>query len=92
MHIVLTTIIILVASVTLASAVVLYGTNLFQGAIQQESFTVFSTKLWVHSSDDNGLVWGAFSARNGGDKTVSINKISIHDKTFLSHNGILTHQ
>ncbi len=77
MHIVLTTIIILVASVTLASAVALYGTSLFQGAIQQESFTVFSTKLWIHSSDDNGLAWGAFSARNGGDKTVSINKIFI---------------
>ncbi len=77
MHIVLTTIIILVASVILASAVVLYGTSLFQSATQQEYFTVFSTKLWVHSSDDNGLAWGAFSARNGGDKIVSLNKISI---------------
>ncbi len=55
MHIVLSTIIILVASVTLASAVVLYGTSLFQSATQQESFTVFSTKLWGHSSDD--YVW-----------------------------------
>jgi len=77
MHIVLTTIIILVASVILASAVVLYGTSLFQSATQQEYFTVFSTKLWVHSNDDNGLAWGAFSARNGGDKIVSLNKISI---------------
>ncbi len=77
MHIVLTTIIILVASLTLAVGVIQYGTSLFQGAAQQESFTVFGTKLWVHGSDDNGLAWGAFSARNGGDKILSINRISI---------------
>ena len=74
---VLTTIIILVASVVLGSGVVLYGTSLFQGAGLTESITVSGLSLWVHDSASDGLAWGAFSVRNSGDKLVSMDKISI---------------
>jgi len=74
---VLTTIIILVASVVLGSGVVLYGTSLFQGAGLTEAITVSGLKLWVHSTASEGLTWGAFSVRNSGDKLVSMDKISI---------------
>ena len=74
---VLTTIIILVASVVLGSGVVLYGTSLFQSGTAQESISVSGLKVWVHGTDTKGLAWGAFSVRNSGDKVVSVDKISV---------------
>jgi len=74
---VLTTVIILVASVVLGSGVVLYGASLFQGGTQQESISVSNVKVWVHSTDTNGLAWGAAGVRNTGDKVLSIDKIQI---------------
>ena len=78
---VLTTVIILVASVVLGSGVVLYGASLFQGSTQQESISVTSTKLWVHGTDTNGLSWGAAAVRNSGDKVISVDKIKIRGST-----------
>jgi len=74
---VLTTIIILVASVVLATGVVLYGTSLFQTSTQQEAITVSGLKMFVHATDPKGLAWGAFSVRNTGDKILSVDKITI---------------
>jgi len=74
---VLTTVIILVASVVLGSGVVLYGASLFQGGTQQESISVSGVKVWVHATDDNGLAWGAAKVRNTGDKVLSVDKIQI---------------
>jgi hypothetical protein len=74
---VLTTVIILVSSVVLGSGVVLYGTSLFQGGTQQEAITVSGIKVWVHSTDAEGLAWGAAKIRNTGDKIVSVDKIAI---------------
>jgi hypothetical protein len=74
---VLTTVIILVASVVLGSGVVLYGASLFQGGTQTESISVSGVKVWVHGTDDTGLAWGAAKIRNTGDKVVSIDKIQI---------------
>ena len=74
---VLTTIIILVASVVLASGVVLYGTSLFQSGTQQEAISVSGLKVWVHGTASDGLAWGAFAVRNSGDKIVSVDKIAI---------------
>ena len=73
----LTTVIILVSSVVLGSGVVLYGTSLFQGGTQTESISVENSKLWVHSTDSNGLAWGAAKIRNTGDKVVSVDKIQV---------------
>ena len=74
---VLTTVIILVASVVLAAGVVLYGTSLFQGGTQTENISVSETKIWVHTLDATGIAWGASAIRNTGDKVVAINKIQI---------------
>ena len=74
---VLTTVIILVASVVLGSGVVLYGTSLFQGSTQTEAISVSNTKIWVHSSATEGLAWGAAGVRNTGDKILSVDKITI---------------
>jgi len=74
---VLVTIIIMVASIVLASGVVLYGTTLFQGGAQQESISVSGLKMWVHGIDTNGLAWGAFAVRNTGDKVLSVDRIVV---------------
>ena len=74
---VLTTVIILVASVVLGSGVVLYGTSLFQGSVQIEQISVSGVKMWVHPSTPEGLAWGAADVRNSGDKVISINKIEV---------------
>ena len=74
---VLTTVIILVASVVLGSGVVLYGASLFQGGTQTESISVSGVKVWVHGTDSNGLAWGAAKIRNTGDKVVAVDKIQV---------------
>jgi hypothetical protein len=76
---VLTTVIILVASVVLGSGVVLYGASLFQGGTQQEAISVSGVKVWVLSSDPTGIgiAWGAAGVRNTGDKVLAVDKIQI---------------
>ncbi len=74
---VLVTIIIMVASIVLASGVVLYGTTLFQGGAQQESISVSGLKMWVHGTDPAGIAWGAFAVRNTGDKVLSVDRIVV---------------
>ncbi len=74
---VITTIIILVASVVLGSGVVLYSTSLFQSGTLTETISITGVKVWVHDIDPNGLAWGAFGVRNSGDKILSLDKISI---------------
>jgi len=74
---VLTTVIILVASVVLGSGVVLYGTSLFQGSTQTEAIAVSTPKVWVHTTASEGLAWGAAGVRNTGDKVLSVDKITI---------------
>ena len=74
---ILTTVIILVASVVLGSGVVLYGTSLFQGSTLTEQLTVSGAKLWVDPTDTNGHAWGAAGLRNSGDKAISVDLISV---------------
>lgn len=78
---VLTTIIILVASVVLGSGVVVYGTSLFQGGTQQEAISVQGMQLWVNATDTNGVAWGAAAIRNSGDKILSVDKIEVRGTT-----------
>jgi hypothetical protein len=78
---VLTTVIILVASVVLGSGVVLYGTSMFQTVAQQESIEVQGTQLWVNATDAAGDAWGAAGVRNNGDKILSVDTISIKGTT-----------
>jgi len=79
---VLTTVIILVASVVLGSGVVLYGTSLFQGSTQTEAIAVTTPKVWVHTTATDGLAWGAAGVRNTGDKVLSVDKIQIRGATI----------
>ncbi|TLX90583.1 MAG: hypothetical protein E6K93_05690 [Thaumarchaeota archaeon] len=72
---VITTMIILVASVVLGSGVVIYGTSLFQTGAQSETISTQGVKLWVNPTASKGISWGAAAVRNTGDKiesTVSI--------------------
>ena len=78
---VLTTIIILVASVVLGSGVVVYGTSLFQGGTQQEAISVQGVQLWVNATDANGVAWGAAAVRNSGDKILSVDKVEVRGTT-----------
>jgi hypothetical protein len=74
---VLTTLIILVASVVLGTGVVLYGTSLFQTSAQSSAISVTGTQVWVDSTGSSGWTWGAADVRNSGDKLLSVDKISI---------------
>jgi len=74
---VITTIIILVASVVLAAGVVLYATSLFQTGTLTESISITGVKIYVHADDAAGLAWGAFGVRNSGDKILSLDTISV---------------
>jgi len=78
---VLTTVIILVASVVLGSGVVLYGTSLFQTVAQQESVEVQGIQIWVNATDAAGDAWGAAGVRNNGDQILAVDTISIKGAT-----------
>ena len=74
---VLTTVIILVASVVLGSGVVLYGTSMFQTVAQQENIEVQGIQIWVNATDPLGDAWGAAGVRNNGDQILSVDTINI---------------
>ncbi|MEO9278180.1 MAG: hypothetical protein ABI340_10435 [Nitrososphaera sp.] len=74
---VLTTLIILVASVVLGTGVVLYGTSLFQTGAQSQGISTTGTSVWVDSSSGSGWAWGAADVRNSGDKLLSVDSIQI---------------
>lgn len=74
---VLTTMIILVASVVLGTGVVVYGTSLFQTGAQSEAISTQGTKLWVNATSSSGISWGAAAIRNTGDKLESVDTISV---------------
>lgn len=75
---VLTTLIIVVASVVLGTAVTLFGTSLFQSGSQQSAISVSNQHLWYHSAAAaNQATVGAFVVRNTGDKVVAIDSITI---------------
>jgi len=70
-------IVIMMASIALATGVVLYGVTLFQGASLVESIVVTEAKLWVYYPVSVNLSWGAFAARNNGDIVLSIDRIVV---------------
>jgi len=77
--VVMTTMIILVASVVLGTGVVIYGTSLFQTGGQQQSIVSQGIKLWVNSTvqGSTNYAWGAAAIRNNGDVLASVNTIQI---------------
>jgi len=75
--VVLANVIIIVAAVILGSGVVIYGSSLFQENTLIEGFRVSEVKVWIHTTDDVGVSWGAVGIRNTGDTTIAINKIIV---------------
>ena len=78
---VLTTVIILVASVVLGSGVVLYGTSLFQTVAQEQSIDVEGIQIWVNATDATGDAWGAVGVRNNGDQVLAVETIGVKGVT-----------
>jgi len=75
---VLTTLIILVASVVLGTGVVLYGTSLFQTGAQSSGVSTQGVHVWLNStSSPNTWTWGAAEIRNSGDKILSVDQINV---------------
>jgi hypothetical protein len=74
---VLTTIVILVASMVMGSGVVVFSTGLFQSGGSQQAVQVQGLKAWVNNTAASGYSWGAFAIKNTGDKIVSISSISL---------------
>ena len=74
---VLTTLIILVASVVLGTGVVLYGTSLFQTGAQSSGIAVQGVHVWANSTSTPTYVWGAAEIRNSGDKILSVDQINV---------------
>jgi hypothetical protein len=79
--VVMTTMIILVASVVLGTGVVIYGTSLFQTGGQTQSISSQGIKMWVNATNSTGVTWGAAAIRNNGDVLVSVNTIQIRGVT-----------
>jgi hypothetical protein len=84
--VVMTTMIILVASVVLGTGVVIYGTSLFQTGGQQQSIVSQGLKLWVNATTQTvvtgvtnpvNYAWGAAAIRNNGDVLASVNTIQV---------------
>jgi len=73
----ITTVLILVASVALGSGVVFFGVTLFQHGSEQEQLSVYNPKIWVHSQNQDGLSWGAAAIRNTGGTSLGIDLILI---------------
>jgi hypothetical protein len=76
---VLTTLIILVASVVLGTGVVLYGTSLFQTNSQSSGLAVQGAHVWINATSGmtTTYVWGAAEIRNSGDKILSVDQINV---------------
>jgi len=88
---VLTTIIILVASIVLGTAVVVYSTSLFQTGGQQQAIQVQGVKGWVNATTQAvtgnvpvavNYAWGAAAVRNIGDKILSVDTIQMRGTTI----------
>jgi hypothetical protein len=92
---VLTTIIILVASIVLGTAVVVYSTSLFQTGGQQQAIQVQGVKGWVNATTQTvvtgvsspvNYAWGAAAVRNSGDKILSVDTIQMRGSAIPFNN------
>jgi hypothetical protein len=75
---VITTLIILVVSILLASVVTFFATNVVSTRVQEESLYVSKQHIWVNS---NGVAEGAVMVTNNGGRDVVISKISVRGET-----------
>jgi hypothetical protein len=71
---VVTTLIILVVSILLASVLTFFATNVVSTRVQEESLSVTNQHIWVAS---DGAAVGAIMITNNGGRDVVINKINV---------------
>ncbi len=71
---VITTLIILIASVVLGAGVIFFGGSMFQSNTQSESIKVSNVHSWVNSTN---AATTAFVVQNTGSKAVTISSISL---------------
>jgi hypothetical protein len=75
---VITTLIILVVSILLASVVAYYATNVVSTRVQEESLHISKQHVWVNSDGD---AEAALMVTNNGGRDVVINKVSVRGQT-----------
>ena len=74
---VITTLIILVVSILLASVLVYFAVNVVSTRVQQESLSVSNVHIWVPSSAATGPVEAAMMITNTGGRDVVVSQIQV---------------
>lgn len=74
---VITTLIILIASVVLGAGVIFFGGSLFQTNTESESVQVSNAHAWSGNTPGAADSQAAFVVKNTGGKVVSINSVSL---------------
>jgi hypothetical protein len=77
---VITTLIILIASVVLAAGVIFFGGSLFQTNTENEAIQVSNAHIWVSNLNSSSSVAG-FVVQNTGGKVVSVQTITIRGQS-----------
>ncbi|AFU59852.1 hypothetical protein possibly linked to secE2 [Candidatus Nitrososphaera gargensis Ga9.2] len=80
---VITTLIILIASVVLGAGVIFFGGSMFQTNTQSESIKISNVHSWVTSTGDATT---AFVVQNTGSKAITINSISLRGVSVPTSN------
>jgi hypothetical protein len=75
---VVTTLIILVVSILLASVLTYFATNVVSTRVQEENLYVSKQHIWV---DSDGVAQGALMITNNGGRDVVINLIAVRGQT-----------
>jgi hypothetical protein len=76
---VITTLIVLIASVVLGAGVILFGGSLFQSNTETEAIQVSNEHIWVAKNGTSSV--GAFVVQNTGGKVVSLQSISVRGQS-----------
>jgi hypothetical protein len=72
---VITTLIILIASVVLGAGVIFFGGSLFQINTQNEEIRISNTHIWVSQNTTSSVA--AFVVQNTGAKAVAVNEVTV---------------
>ena len=81
---VITTLIILIASVVLGAGVIFFGGSLFQTNTENEAIQVSNTHIWVATNGTQSVA--GFVVQNTGGKVVAIQGITIRGQSIPTSN------
>jgi hypothetical protein len=81
---VITTLIILIASVVLGAGVIFFGGSLFQTNTEQEGIQVSNTHIWVAPNGTKSVA--GFVVQNTGGKVISVQTITIRGQSVPTAN------